>query len=148
MSNNNNQQQSPTHQQLSLSSYMRRAINSTFPQYKLLHSDDFLDLLNDFDINFNGRRFTHQLLEYYDRYNIIKPILRINRRLSDNPNQMRYSPITLDNIVIRDDYLCHGQIRFPEEEEIFQKWSNYKDGSEERTILCYHRAQFMAFQDL
>lgn len=127
---------------------MRRAINSRFPQYELLKSVDFLRLLKDFDINFNGGNFNPQLLEYYDRYNIIKPIMRINRRLSNKPNQKKYSPYTLDNIVIRDDYLCHGQVRFPEEEEVFQEWSDYKDGSEERTILCYHRAQFMSFEDL
>jgi hypothetical protein len=103
--------------------------------------------LKDFGVKFNGKDFNHELLEYYDRNDIIKPIMRINRPLINDSNQRYYGMIMLDNYRIRDEYLEQGLAQFPEEID-FQDWSSYRDGSVKTAQLYYHPAQFMAFQDL
>jgi hypothetical protein len=148
-----NQQQQPQQPQQpspppTLSSYMRRAIDSRFPQYELLDTDSFLKLLKAFAIKFNGGDFNPGLLEYYDRHDVIKPIMRIDRRLSNNEPNRRHIPLILDNYLIRDDYLPNGLVQFPDEEGEFRDWSNYRDGPEKRTFIYYHPAQVMAFQAL
>ena len=125
---------------------MRRAINSRFPQYQLLRADRFLELLKDYDIKFNGIDFSLEHLEYYDQREIIRPILRINRRLGDTSINQISSPKLLDNYFI-SEYLEQGIAQFAVEGD-YQDWSNYREGSKKRTRLYYHPTQFMAFQAL
>jgi len=122
-----------------LSKSMKVVLNGKFPQFQLLSTEEFLYYLKK-----RGIKRDISDLEYYDKTNVIKPILRLGGSLHDNSFKRCSKNQTFNTLQI---YLENDLIIFPHDDD-FQPWSKWLDKFDEPVCMYYHPAQIVGFEHL
>jgi hypothetical protein len=121
-----------------ISEYIKLVLDSEFPQTNLLDAGQFVDYLRKREI-----LITKDDLEYYDKREIIRPVLRLYKPLS-RQGPLKYSMIDTSIFGLKQ-YYTMGLVKFPVSGD-FQPWSNYFDKIEEKVLQFYHPFQFVAIR--
>jgi hypothetical protein len=119
----------------SISEYTCEILNSNYPQSNFLDVNKFLRFLKK-----RGIRLTKNELEYYDKKEIMRPVLRLHRPLA-NDGPMKYSMVDVSISGLKEYYKA-GLAKLPADGD-FQPWDNYFDNGEEKVIQFYHPFQFV-----
>jgi hypothetical protein len=118
-----------------LSVYLRHILDSRYPQSNLYRVSEFLAFLHK-----RGITITKDELEYYDKKEIIRPVLRLHRQPA-NEGSNKYSEVNTSMFGLKE-CLGTGLVTFPANGD-FQPWRNYLDNGEEKVMQFYHPFQFV-----
>jgi hypothetical protein len=121
-----------------LPEYLDLILKLDRPQTNLFKADKFLDFLKRKDISINKDD-----LEYYDKKDVIRPILRLHKPLS-NEWPLRYSTVDISICGLKEYYKM-GLAEFPVADD-FQPWKNYIDDHEEKVLQFYHPFQLISIR--
>lgn len=124
-----------------LSHYVDLLLKSKFPQFQLLNPKAFSDELKKRDIRINERS-----LEYYDKKGIIRPCLRINRPIVNQPGQ-KYASMSLGSPYGWTQLYREGFVELVKDGD-FEPWENYDDNDGGKTWLYYHPWQLLFVKTL
>lgn len=116
-----------------LSWYTKKLLKAKFPQFELLSPDNFVRYLGERDIHIRKED-----LEFFEKSDILLPVLRLNRPVVKRPHQ-KYAAMILGLCGLKAAYK-DGLLEFPRVGD-FKPWKEYKDGYEEKTWLFYHPFQ-------
>ena len=117
--------------------FMRYQLDNNMLQFELLMPDRFLDYLKK-----RGIHILLQELEYYDKLELLRPVLRIRRpENQDKESPNKYAMLVTDSYIVKR-YYDEGMVEFPKEND-FVKWKEYREGHENKVELFYHPYQIL-----
>lgn len=117
--------------------FMRYQLDNNMLQFELLMPDRFLDYLKK-----RGIYISLQELEYYDKLELLRPVLRIRRlENEDKESPNKYAMLVTDSYSVKR-YYDGGMVDFPKEND-FVAWKEYRLGRENNVELFYHPYQLL-----
>ena len=119
-----------------LPEYLDLILKLDFPQTNLFKTDKFLEYLKKRDIS-----ITKDDLEYYDKTDVIRPVLRLHKSPSKE-GPLKYSMVNISTYNLKE-YHKMGLAEFPVTGD-FQPWKNYIDYHEEKVLQFYHPLQLIS----
>jgi hypothetical protein len=108
---------------------------SPFPQFKLLNVSQFIDFSQQ-----NNVWTSKGELEYFDKKNLIKPLVFLTREKKSDVYP-KYHGVIVDSYNMVALYY-HKIVQFYQSQD-FKPWNNFMDGTEESVSLYYHPYQFL-----
>jgi hypothetical protein len=117
--------------------FMRYQLDNDMLQFELLMPARFLDYLKK-----RGICISLQELEYYDKLELLRPVLRIRRpENEDKESPNKYAMLVTDSYSVKR-YYDGGMVEFPKEND-FVEWEEYRAGRENKVELFYHPYQLL-----
>ncbi|MBM2819830.1 MAG: hypothetical protein HW410_1512 [Nitrosarchaeum sp.] len=116
---------------------MKILLQSKFPQFRLLDSKEFLDHLKK-----RGIKRQISDLEFYDKMNMIKPVLRLHGALQESV--FKRCPKTLSMLSLQD-YLTQNLVEFPSDND-YKIWKEWVDKWGDPLCMYYHPVQIVGFE--
>jgi hypothetical protein len=112
-------------------------LQSQFAQFDVIPEDKFIKFIKRCGIDLNAKE-----LEYYDKKDVIRPIFRLNI-----PTARRQNYESLPSSFVIREYYKHGLIELPEEGDFVPR-NEYKSANGVKTLLYYHKYQFVSLRHL
>lgn len=121
-----------------LPEYLDLILKLDHPQTNVIKADKFLEYLKRRDLS-----ITKDDLEYYDKKDIIRPVLRLYKP----PSKEEPSSYSIVNISIYSlkEYYKLGLAEFPVTGD-FQPWKNHINNHKEKVLQFYHPFQLITFR--
>lgn len=117
--------------------FMHYQLDNNMLQFELLMPCRFLDYLKK-----RGIYISLQELEYYDKLELLRPVLRILRPENEDKNSPnKYAMLVTDSYSVKR-YYDGGMVEFPKEND-FIEWKEYRIGHENKVELFYHPYQLL-----
>jgi hypothetical protein len=125
---------------LNIDIYFETLFTSTYPQFELLSVEDFVKYCEKLDI-----RICKTELEYFDKKNLLKPIVSVHRR-KINESLPKYEYYHSHSSLLVELYK-RGIVQ-DYHKITFRPWNDYLDGNENTVWLFYHPYQFIIVSEL
>jgi hypothetical protein len=126
-------------EELTLSKYMKILIESKFPQFQLLDSKEFLEHLKKRGINRNMSD-----LEFYDKINVVKPVLRLHGSLHESVFKRCHKKLTMFSL---KEYLDEKLVELPTDDD-YKSWKDWTDSNGDPLCMYYHPVQIVGFEHI
>jgi hypothetical protein len=121
-----------------LPEYLDIILKLDYPQTNVLTANKFLEYLKRRDLS-----ITKDDLEYYDKKDIIRPVLRLYKPPSKE-GPLNYSTVNISTYSLKEYYKL-GLAEFPVTGD-FQPWKNHIDNHEEKVLQFYHPFQLISLR--
>lgn len=118
---------------------MKILLESKFPQFHLLNSKEFLEHLKK-----RGIKTKLSDLEFYDKINVVKPVLRLHGSLQESIFKRCHEKLTMFSL---KEYVDKKLVALPTNND-YKPWKEWLDSHNDPLCMYYHPVQIVGFEHI